>query len=286
MRLLGLVMEAVRGDERPSPPDHLLHVVAGHVEEHDGDFTFVLEEQVHHAILGVYTPRFAYLQDVLACKVRVIASAQRGAVDAVPACGGYEVIPVILLLSQFGLDPLPGARISEPLQCLGNTAFESPGREQRGRGGGPCSVRVDVAGDVEASGPCFLDEFHGPCYATPVGTSRRFEVADLERNTGPLGDPDDLFYGGDQTVPLAPDVGREQSTVVREHRTQLGELLSRCVAARCVHQTEGQPFRPDLKRLLEHALHSVQLCTRGWSVFEAHHSYLQGSVPDIGGHVT
>src|SRR5215218_452568 len=43
VRFLGLVMKAVRGDERPSPPDHLLHVGACHVEEYDGDFPVLLE---------------------------------------------------------------------------------------------------------------------------------------------------------------------------------------------------------------------------------------------------
>src|SRR5215204_33839 len=40
---LGLVMKAVRGDERPSPSDHLLHVEACHVEEYYGDFPILLE---------------------------------------------------------------------------------------------------------------------------------------------------------------------------------------------------------------------------------------------------
>src|SRR5215210_142311 len=112
MRLLGLVVEAVRGDKGPSPTDHLLHVGAGHVEEHDGDLPVLLEEQVHHAILGVDPSCLASFQNVLARQVRIIISAQRGDVHAIPSRGSYQVVPVILFLSQLGFDPFPGGWIS------------------------------------------------------------------------------------------------------------------------------------------------------------------------------
>src|SRR5215213_5639112 len=47
----------------------------------------LLEEQVHHAILGVYPSCLASFQNVLARQVRIIISAQRGDVHAIPSRG-------------------------------------------------------------------------------------------------------------------------------------------------------------------------------------------------------
>src|SRR5215218_9095083 len=65
-------VEAVGGDQGAVPPYHLLHVGLSHVEEHNGDPPVLLQEQVHHAVRGVYPPRLAYLSDVIALQGRSV----------------------------------------------------------------------------------------------------------------------------------------------------------------------------------------------------------------------
>src|SRR5829696_7446836 len=72
VRLFGPIVEAVGGDQGAVPLYHLLHVGLSHVEEHNGDPPVLLQEQVHHAVRGVYPPRLAYLGDVIALQGRSV----------------------------------------------------------------------------------------------------------------------------------------------------------------------------------------------------------------------
>ncbi len=189
------------------------------------------------------------------------------AVRAVPLVfpgGGVRIVHVLL-------DPFARRRVPEPLDELLEPAFPRPERNAGVEAVRRARVRVLIRGHVEASRPRRLDAPQHLGHFSEVRPVSGFEMPDLRRNRGALGDREHFVERLEDASAFRALMREIHAAVPRGDLRELDDLVSRCEAIGHVLQRRAEPERALLHRLRDQLPHLLELGCRCGTVGFADH---------------